>query len=997
MITIPGKLSYSNFESQLPNLTPEQIFQLNNSISIAPDRVVGLRLNNITKGTDKTFSIRLMKWVEPYNIGGFNYSLFYTEVDHNFKVGDRCFIEGGFYDSDLFIESNGYNQGVDGYKVLYVDRTKIVLDIPFTGDLPTNEEEIDNFVKVYVANTQYEFDFYCQMLSMRRDTGSIENRFQLGLNNFLYLNGTFSINPFSYDLQSFASDFALTSTPTTLSNSWVIRGTTASNNNYMVDITNDVLTNNITPYLNSSYTQSNSGFFNLEKLRIMNSKFTSGVTNFINERIYYFDTNQNKWRLDKTYLPTIITENHFKGGFFDSGSFNQGLYGVHEERLEWSGDNVNWNLGTTLNVDWLSGTLDSHIYDPDSFFTIFDRDGLPQIRANAENNGGAGYNYVFNTEFSGGDIINGNIFNMSTIIGTNSSTQSTLLNYYTGQTQSYSVELKGVVYYNSEISFATMSNLTFISSYVLNSYINRCKSVNSEVEASVFLNSDWLSDRIVKIQAYEESNIVWYDETSNPVDYKMYKFYVTDTNWRRLREFQNFYIDGIGINIPSDELLRFFDDKFSLGHWFQTYDIIGSKPERRVLIQLSTKEENRNSPGEIISLDNDLQPNFDNPLPSVDVFISGGDDFNYGASTSYPRPFIAQTIDIERGYIIDSDFISGLFKDSRWISGNYFNYNQDVSFSSGSGYTASVTASTAELELNIGGDWRPNIIGTTSDVSNIAFVNGLWYDSTLNGGSNLVKLPDVYKVNSIVVTSSRQIVLQDILTQSVLNTFGNFTDQPYLITPNASNQWNYIHPVKFENSIIYSGVFRRAYFEGCLFENFEFDLTDKDLEDVTNKRKLLVSDVIFDGDNNEIRNGLFQYSHMVGGNDNWKGGIFHRGVWNTEPFTYSLGPTSSFTYQNSNHPFKNGILRNTTWENGIFENGTFYKNKSNVTGTNSVFSDSRSVYYYEGFNTRWTWKMGDFINGDFERSNFEMGNFFDGNFYDSDFFIGEATGGNFGK
>ena len=123
-------ISYSNFESQLPNLTPEQIVQLNNSTSIAPDRVVGLRLNKITKGTDRTFSIRLMKWVEPYNIGGFNFSLFYTEVDHNFKVGDRCFIEGGFYDSDLFIESNGYNQGVDGYKVLYVDRTKIVLNIP---------------------------------------------------------------------------------------------------------------------------------------------------------------------------------------------------------------------------------------------------------------------------------------------------------------------------------------------------------------------------------------------------------------------------------------------------------------------------------------------------------------------------------------------------------------------------------------------------------------------------------------------------------------------------------------------------------------------------------------------------------------------------------------------------------------------------------------------------------------------------------------------------
>ena len=46
--------------------------------------------------------MRLKKWVEPYTIGGVDYSLFYTEVDHNFKVGDRAFIEGGVYDSDNF-------------------------------------------------------------------------------------------------------------------------------------------------------------------------------------------------------------------------------------------------------------------------------------------------------------------------------------------------------------------------------------------------------------------------------------------------------------------------------------------------------------------------------------------------------------------------------------------------------------------------------------------------------------------------------------------------------------------------------------------------------------------------------------------------------------------------------------------------------------------------------------------------------------------------------
>lgn len=989
MITLPGKVSFQKIEENLPNLTPDQLNNLFSSVSIAPNSLVGINLKELTKGTDKSFSIRLIKWVEPYRIGGFEWSLFYTEVDHNFKVGDRCFIEGGVYDSDAFINQNIYNAGVDGYKVLYVDRTKIVLDIPFTGDLPTNEEEIDNFVKVYVANTQYEFDFYSQMLSMRDDSGLIENRFQLGLNNFLYLNGNFNSNP---TFNSFASDFQPSATSSTLSNSWVIRSTTASTD-YFVNITNDVLTNNIVPLLNQSFTQSNSGFFNLEKLRIMNSRFVSGGVTFMNERIYFYNVDTGKWQVDKSYLPTIITKTHFKDGFFSSGSMNSGLYGVHEKRLSYNGSNIQWNLGTTLNVDWLDGVLDSTVYDPESFFTIFDRDALPQIRSNAENNGGAGYNYVFNTEFSGGDVINGNIFNMSTIIGTNSLTQSTLLNYYTGQPQNYSVQIKGGVYYNSDISFATMSNSTFISSYVLNSYIERCKSVNSEIESSVFLNSTWISDRIVKIQAYEESNIVWYDELSNPIDYKMYKFYVNDTNWRRLAEFQNFYIDGIEIKIPSDELLRFFDDKFSFGHWSQSYDVPGSKLPRKVLVQLSTKEENRNSPGQIISFDNDLQPNFDNPLPSIDLFISGGDDFNVGSTTSYPRTFIGETIDIKNGYILDSDFISGLFKDSRWISGNYMNYNADYSFSSGSGYTASLTASTAELTLQIGDRLRPELFGTSSNVSTIAFANGLWYDGI---GPNLVKLPDVYKVNGIGGSPS-QIFLQDIATQSVLSTILDFSNQTYLKTPGAKNQWNYIHPVKFETSQIFSGVFRRAYFENCLFDNFQFDLEDKDLLDVTNKRKLLVSDVIFDGDGNRIKSGLFQYSHLISGNEDWQNGIFHRGVWNTQIFTYSFSPTSSLTYTTRDVPFKDGIIRNSTWETGNFQNGLFYKNNTNIVGNSQSLSDTRLTYYYEGLNTRWSWKKGEFINGDFERSNFETGAFKDGNFYDSDWFIGVASGGNFGK
>jgi hypothetical protein len=1010
---LPGKIAINTIQQNLPNLTTAQLDLFTQSISLSPNDIVSVDINQIINTiTDKTFSMRLKRWIEPYTIGGVDYSLFYTEVDHNFKVGDRAFIEGGVYDSDNFTLIKKYRKGSDGYKVLYVDRCKIVLDIKYTGDLPTNEEEIDNFVKIYVASTQEEFDYYCQTLSLRDDTGIIQNKFDLGFNNFLYLNGTFSITPGSYNLTSFASDFSITSTFSTLGDSFLVRGATGTGT-YFVDITSDVFSNTFTPYLNPGWTQSLSGFFNNGKLRMMNGNFIKNGVSFKNEYIYYFDTITNTWKIDKSYLPTILTEQHFRRGIFKSGKYNQGLYGQHEERIKYYGDAIKWNLGTTLNVDWHTGVLDSTIFNENSFFTIFDRFNLPQIRANASNNGGAGYNYVFNTNFHGGDVVNidvvnGNIFNMAVVYGTNSATASALEDYLTGQPTNFSINISGGVYYNSDIIFASMSNSTLISSYVFNSILNKCKSVNSEIESSVFLNSTWLSDKIVKIQNYEESNIVWYDENSLPVNYKMYKFYLTDTNWLRLREFQNFYFQDLGINIPSTELLNFFDDKFSVGQYYQTYDMTGgtpSKPERRVLIQLSTTRENRNSPGTIVATSpqsdgNNVQPNYV-ALPSLDIFIEGGDDFDYATGSVYPRPFLNDTIDITRAYILDSDFVSGLFKDSRWVSGNYFNYNNDYAFSSSGGYTASVDSPNRKLTLTVGPRKRYDILGTSSLVSNIAFVNGLWYDSTLNGGSNLIPIPDTYRVTDLIdVPGSRFLELQDIMTQSVMSSFGSFVGQKYLITKNAKNKWNYVHPTKFENSTISSGIFRRAYFKNCNFSNFEFELTDRDLTNVSNKRKLLLSDIIFDGDGNNINSGLVQYSHLVSGNDDWNNGIFHRGVWNTSTFTYSLSPTSSVVYTSGKNTFRGGIFRNSTWIDGIFENGLFYRNITNIPTSPNIFTDTDSYYYYDNVSDnklRWSWQKGTFRNGDFEKSNFESGQFTNGNFYDSNFLTGEATGGNFGK
>ena len=79
---------------------------------------------NVDSG--RPFSPRLLNWVEPYLIRGFTKTLFFTEVNSGLKVGDRVFIIGGNYDSDLLIEEDKYKRGRDGYKILFVDKCRLV-------------------------------------------------------------------------------------------------------------------------------------------------------------------------------------------------------------------------------------------------------------------------------------------------------------------------------------------------------------------------------------------------------------------------------------------------------------------------------------------------------------------------------------------------------------------------------------------------------------------------------------------------------------------------------------------------------------------------------------------------------------------------------------------------------------------------------------------------------------------------------------------------------
>lgn len=154
--------------------------------------IVGFDSNLSREDVDKPMSPRLLNYVEPYIISGVRKTLFYTEVNSGLKIGDRVFIINGNYDSDLLIKEDKYKRGRDGYKVLFVDNCRIVLDYDYTGVLPMIEEDLDNFVKVHYVESQSDFESVNRQLTTR--DGKLDYKFNLYNNNFIFTKNTFASN-----------------------------------------------------------------------------------------------------------------------------------------------------------------------------------------------------------------------------------------------------------------------------------------------------------------------------------------------------------------------------------------------------------------------------------------------------------------------------------------------------------------------------------------------------------------------------------------------------------------------------------------------------------------------------------------------------------------------------------------------------------------------------------------------------------------------------------
>ena len=666
--------------------------------------------SQVLENTSMHASPRLLNYVEPYDFSGTKKTLFYTEINTNFQVGDRIYIMNGNYDSDSLIKKDKYKKGRDGYKVLKVDQCKVVLDIDYTGALPYIDDSFDDYIKVYYIGSEESFLSANRQVTTRG--GSFDYKFNKHQNNIAFIERNLK------GVDGWGMNSGVSGAP----GFFVRNGSTGWTN-----ITNELA------YLGSFSEALSPTYKNNGRIAIMDASFSHGEMEFKEGFVYKWDDASLKWIADASFSPSIITKSNFRKGVFN-GSFKNGLYGTQQKTIDWTGKGK-WTGGTMVNTRWKSGTMDSNLGFATTYKAEFGESGAPFQKSHASNNGGFGYNFSYDSTIEKSLVNNGNFYNTTFL--ESGTTASAVENHILSVTQSFSNRITKAHFELCRFSNIQIDGGELKNSRVFNSKLSNVKSINSYFEKSVLKDSTYVSDNIIKILGYDEWNMSEYLSANSgtfsairDVNSKIYKFYISKESYRRMKSEDAFYIKGLKVkNNPT--MLSFFDSKFKLTSWTEFYDDYSTNPKNITGVDpysfykrgfdcaafLSTPEENAyiiNSYeglydvlGATVSKYNTgLSGKNPNAGYSIDIIVSRHDianknqpmdstsewdalnpkDYNYSSdvvpgTVSLPAS-LGSNIDISVAYILDADFGSGIIETSDWNSGHHINYSSDVAITS---------------------------------------------------------------------------------------------------------------------------------------------------------------------------------------------------------------------------------------------------------------------------------------------------------------------------
>ena len=946
-------------------------YSFNNGVSTKSSVVSS---SNPNSNTQLSSSPKLVNYIEQTAINDYAYTSFYTEVDSGFQVGDRVFIINGNYDSSNLITkslTSKYQIGSDGYQIIAIDRCKITLNLEYTSNIQSltgsvwNTDDFDNFIKVYYIRNQREFNYANQQfISRTNSSGSPVNKFSLQQNNFIYVDG-----PYNGITQSvFGKNSGVNS-----AGFYYLNGTyswTKLNNFKNLDLSSN-------GYLSTDF--SNNG-----RIIIMNGTFTdtngnewreSNIYSFITEPLSEYSSsfyeNYPIWAIDYTYMQPFITKSNFRGGNF-TGTWGKGIFGSYDQRVTWGGTNSNFNNGTLLNTQWLSGTINSLYSTSASYYTQVNPDGSVTQKSNTINNGGYGYTYVIDSDIKSSTTINGNYVNSNFTISPFTldqyySTQSIVESFYNNTLSMVNSQINGGYFQSCNFESVSINNGVISSSRIVNSYVNSSKSINSNINASVFNKSNYESDNLIKILGYDE----WKSYLNNdPNQYKIYKFYISDADLHRMKSLDKFYISGLKVNASDyfteeyENVLSFFDRGFILDSYTEYDDIISQKLGKNITCKLTSAAENNyiitesSLPSQTATLST-INPN---NMASIDIIL----EIDISTLTDFKGVDYGQSnIDISKAYIVDSYYDGGLFNDSTWNSGAYFNYNND--------YVIQFIPNILNPGVNSIQVLTPTSKGVNDNylkLNDIVYLNGVDYNDGITGVYNLPNIYRITNINGGILTLTE--FSTNILPNIPFNSGGRFllTPSPDGLTSslNRSYNYNYIHKLMIENSNINNGIFRRTYINNSNITSSIFNNSDYLFQNIPTLKSLMLMDIIFSDNSNIINNGLYVNSYFKEGSDYFNNGIIWQSLWQSGTFS-------------------NGVFRESNWINGTFNNGIFYLNNN---------QNLQSYYTYLNNNSN-VWQNGTFNNGNVYNSIWLNGNFINGNIYKSTWYNGTFLNGNFGS
>lgn len=675
-------------------------------------------------------SPKILNWVEPYEIGGINYTLFFTEVNSGLNVGDKIFIINGTYDSNLLIQQNKYKKGHDGYKVLWIDRCKVVLDIVFTGSLPTNDyensiDDFDELVKVYYLRDQNDFIQANRQVSTRDN--NFGYKFGHNQNSIIYTDTNFLPITDNWGLSN-----AITDAP----------GFYIKSGENWENVTSDFISGSFSI---AAVTASN------DKILILNNSFQFNNNDFKENLVYYWNSMKGTydvWVKHENKNIPILTRSNFRYGTFN-GTWNGGVYGSNEKRIYWTSSTAIWNHGTLLNTIWKKGIMNSLYSQPESFIADYTFVGTystsPYQKSTNPDNDGYGYNFVINSEIINAEIKNANVSNSAIgATGSSASFYNIVEEHVNDRVTTQFLQdnfnntlVNKALFESCEFRNSNIQNAVVRNSRGYNSRFYNVKSINTQFKKSVFKNSNYISDNVIKILDYREFN---YSEVFQGTEtHKVYKFYINKRSYEKFQFKDYFYIKGLVINDGSNNLINFFDKRLKIGPWREYVDIYDGSSYIKQGIDfdcfISTPKENQYdyAVDTTSSSGYQLVENLDSNY-SIDIFVKYvpiiSIDPNTAIFTSNSLRFV-DIIDFSNAYISNSDFESGVFENSTWNSGNHINFNNDVIINNNS---------------SVGGDYDIQIDGTQSLVvktrsqgyeleqdyikeGEIIFINGLDYDS----------------------------------------------------------------------------------------------------------------------------------------------------------------------------------------------------------------------------------------------------------------------------